>query len=265
MPLTKAQLLTAPGGPGVTGAVSAGQNIIITADGTISANAGGQPIGTVTSIGVSGASTGMTFANSPITGASAVTFGGVLLPANGGTGATTQAAAATALLPSQSGQNGNYLTTNGTIASWAPAPAAEFFPPGTKLVFTMNTAPTGWVLDTSNDNKMLRVSTGTGGGGGGSASFTDVFTNRIIPLVDHGHAVNQGGGHVHSYTVSNSQNRQHGQGQGKTSSNSGQTASNTGGAVVSFEVFSASQSGQATGNQVDFSIKYVDVIVCQKS
>jgi hypothetical protein len=39
--------------------------------------------------------------------------------ANGGTGQTTANAALNALLPSQTGNNGRYLTTNGTNTSWA--------------------------------------------------------------------------------------------------------------------------------------------------
>lgn len=53
-----------------------------------------------------------------ITGNAANVTGTVAL-ANGGTGATTQAAAANAVLPSQSGNSGKYLTTNGTNVSWA--------------------------------------------------------------------------------------------------------------------------------------------------
>jgi hypothetical protein len=37
---------------------------------------------------------------------------------SGGTGATTQAAAAAAVLPSQTGNNGKYLSTDGANASW---------------------------------------------------------------------------------------------------------------------------------------------------
>jgi hypothetical protein len=46
------------------------------------------------------------------------TVEGTLPVANGGTGATTQAAAANAVLPSQTGNTGRYLTTNGTDTSW---------------------------------------------------------------------------------------------------------------------------------------------------
>lgn len=43
---------------------------------------------------------------------------GTLPIGNGGTGQTTAAAALTALLPSQAGENGKILGTNGTVASW---------------------------------------------------------------------------------------------------------------------------------------------------
>lgn len=48
------------------------------------------------------------------------TWNGTMIAiANGGTGQTTAANAINALLPSQTGQSGNFLTTNGTVASWA--------------------------------------------------------------------------------------------------------------------------------------------------
>jgi hypothetical protein len=45
--------------------------------------------------------------------------GGPLSVAQGGTGSTTQSGAADAILPTQSGHNGEYLTTNGSAVSWA--------------------------------------------------------------------------------------------------------------------------------------------------
>lgn len=44
---------------------------------------------------------------------------GTVALANGGTGATTQAGAANAVLPTQSGNGGKYLTTDGSNVSWA--------------------------------------------------------------------------------------------------------------------------------------------------
>jgi len=48
---------------------------------------------------------------------------GVLPVANGGTGQTTASGAINALTPSQTGNSGNYLTTNGSVVSWAAVPS----------------------------------------------------------------------------------------------------------------------------------------------
>ena len=47
-----------------------------------------------------------------------IATGDTLPIANGGTGATTANAALNALLPSQTGNSGEFLTTDGTDASW---------------------------------------------------------------------------------------------------------------------------------------------------
>lgn len=52
---------------------------------------------------------------------------GVLPIANGGTGQSNQTAAINALLPSQGGNNGRYLTTNGSDVSWATVSAGAVF------------------------------------------------------------------------------------------------------------------------------------------
>jgi hypothetical protein len=71
--------------------------------------------GTVTSIDVSGGTTGLTTSGGPVTGAGTITFAGTLAIANGGTGATSAATALTAL--------GAYPATNpsgfgvGTVTS----------------------------------------------------------------------------------------------------------------------------------------------------
>lgn len=52
--------------------------------------------------------------------------GTALSIANGGTGATTQAGAANAVLPPQSTHAGKYLTTNGTDVSWAAVPTVTY-------------------------------------------------------------------------------------------------------------------------------------------
>jgi hypothetical protein len=52
--------------------------------------------------------------------------GGPLSIANGGTGQNNASGAITALLPSQSGNAGKVLQTNGTVAAWSAASAGSF-------------------------------------------------------------------------------------------------------------------------------------------
>lgn len=81
---------------------------------------GGGGSGTVTSVGMS-VPTFLSVSGSPITssGTLAVTLSGAALPiANGGTGQTTANAALNELLPSQSGQSGKVLSTDGTNTTW---------------------------------------------------------------------------------------------------------------------------------------------------
>jgi hypothetical protein len=75
--------------------------------------------GTVASVNASGGSTGMTFTGGPVTGTGTLTLAGTLGVANGGTGSTTQAGAASAILPDQTGNAGKFLSTNGSLVSWA--------------------------------------------------------------------------------------------------------------------------------------------------
>ena len=79
-------------------------------------------LGTVTSVAVSGGTTGLTTSGSPITTSGTITLAGTLAVANGGTGQTTANAAFNALAPSQATNSGKYLTTDGTNTSWAVNP-----------------------------------------------------------------------------------------------------------------------------------------------
>lgn len=77
--------------------------------------------GTVTSVGVSGGSTGLTTTGGPITVSGTITLTGTLAIANGGTGQTSAPAAINALAPTQTGNSGKFLTTDGTSVSWGSA------------------------------------------------------------------------------------------------------------------------------------------------
>jgi len=67
---------------------------------------------------IQGGSTGLTFTGVPDPDSGVMVAGGVLNLASGGTGASTQPAAANNILPSQAGNNGEYLVTNGTNVNW---------------------------------------------------------------------------------------------------------------------------------------------------
>ena len=79
--------------------------------------------GSVTSIDVSGGTTGLTTSGGPVTTAGTITLAGTLGIANGGTGATSLPAVTNAVLPAQGTQNGKFLATDGTNTAWTSIPA----------------------------------------------------------------------------------------------------------------------------------------------
>jgi len=142
------------GAKGLAPASGGGTTNFLRADGTWVAPSGGS--GTVTSVDVSGGTTGISFSGGPITSSGTVTMGGTLAVANGGTGAATSEAAVNNLLPSQTGIAGRFLKTDGTNAVWSQVPRMI------GLVFaatTTNIALTGAVvvdgITTSNGNRIL--------------------------------------------------------------------------------------------------------------
>lgn len=70
---------------------------------------------------------------------------GTLPVANGGTGATTTAGAANAILPSQTSNTGKYLTTDGTNTSWGTVTSN----PGTVTSITAGTGLSGGTITSS--------------------------------------------------------------------------------------------------------------------
>ena len=74
--------------------------------------------GGVTSVNVSGGTTGLTTTGGPVISSGTITLGGTLAVSNGGTGATSSAGALANLLPSISGQSGKYLYTDGSTITW---------------------------------------------------------------------------------------------------------------------------------------------------
>ena len=73
--------------------------------------------GGVTSVNVSGGTTGLTTSGGPITSSGTITLGGVLAVANGGTGAITAPAALTSLGAYPASNPNNYTSNGGTVTS----------------------------------------------------------------------------------------------------------------------------------------------------
>jgi hypothetical protein len=100
----------------------------------------------------------------------AITLGGTLAIGSGGTGATTAQAAIDALLPSQAGNNGEFLTTNGTTASWATVPSG--LPGGldTEVQYN-NTGAFGGIPELTYSGGFVRIETPKIGVGSGNGHF----------------------------------------------------------------------------------------------
>lgn len=94
------QLLIGNGSGYTVAALTAGSNVTITNSSggiTIAATSGGGGSGTVTSVNVSGGTTGLTYSGGPVTTSGTITMAGTLAVASGGTGATDAGTARTNL------------------------------------------------------------------------------------------------------------------------------------------------------------------------
>ena len=119
--------------------------------------------GTVTSVGISGGTTGLT-ASAPVTQEGTITLDGVITLEHGGTGATTKQQAQINILPSQSGKTGGALVTDGSgNLSWVVQPGSTYTV-GTGLQFNVNnpTKIESKVADNTGAVNYLQVSNGDG-------------------------------------------------------------------------------------------------------
>ena len=108
------QILIGTGTAYALSTLTAGSGISITnASGSITISATGVGSGTVTSVDVSGGSTGLIFSGGPITTSGTITMAGTLAVANGGTGATTAAGARANLQAAKSGANSDITSISG--------------------------------------------------------------------------------------------------------------------------------------------------------
>jgi hypothetical protein len=145
---TGSQIITIKQGSGATVNVASGSKVMLVTDGlgagaaVINANPT-EVGGSVTSVAVSGGTTGLTTSGGPITGSGTITFAGTLAVANGGTGQTALTlnnvvlgngtSAVQVIAP---GTSGNLLTSDGT--TWASStPAASGISAGLSIALAM--------------------------------------------------------------------------------------------------------------------------------
>lgn len=178
-------------------------------------------------------------------------------------------------------------------------------PSGTKMLFIQAAAPSGWTLDTSHNNKALRIVNTTGGTFGGSATFTSAFASQTPSG-----SVSVSGGSVAATTLTTAQIPSHnhsfstgGQSNNHTHGGIGQSAGGyglqAGSPHYEYSVMiyglggfqttgvsadhshsgttsSAGSSGSHThaytnptasfsGNAINLAVQYVDAIICTKT
>lgn len=116
--------------------------------------------GSVSSVDVSGGTTGLTTSGGPITGSGTITLAGTLAVANGGTGAATLTAnsvlignGTSAVQTVAPGTSGNVLTSNGTTWTSAAAPA------GSEIIRVPRTSNTQ--IDGANLSNLIDITSGT--------------------------------------------------------------------------------------------------------
>lgn len=169
------------------------------------------------------------------------------------------------------------LTNTGIIFSDSTSLNSKYgiFPQTTPVVFYQASAPTGWAIVTTHNDKALRVVSGTGAGSAG----TNVFTNTLISvpvtanvpvsisglvanattidintMVQHAHPANSGG---NAQTGTPAPNR----GTITRVANGGGTGNNGNNGAHAHPVTFSSANGPLN-TSVDFRVQYIDVIYC---
>lgn len=88
-----------------------------------------------------------------------------------------------------------YKDNDGVVFQLTRKGAIESFPSGTKMLFPQSSAPVGWTIDTTHNNKAMRLVSSGGGSTGGSVNFSTVFSATRVTTST--------GAHTHTITVDN--------------------------------------------------------------
>jgi hypothetical protein len=170
------------------------------------AQSGGGGSGTVTSVDVSGGTTGLTTSGGPVTTSGTITLAGTLGVANGGTGATSLTSNNVILGNGTSavqfvapGTTGNVLTSDGTTwASTAPTGGtSDKIEEGDSKVEVTDTGSNGTIVFNTDNAERMRVdSSGNVGIGSTSPStYVDASTSLVVQTSSGRSAITLVGNH----------------------------------------------------------------------
>jgi hypothetical protein len=265
MPLNKAQLMAVPGGPGITGAVRAGNGIAIATDGTISIDPN-----TVIARLVAGQNVVL----SPTTGVGTVTINAI--PDQGGDfprGTITlfvQAAAPNGWTQVTSQNNKAIRVVNG--AGGGTGGTQPFTSTFTSVPVTGSVSFSGLSVSGGSTNTVNQTPTGSVSVSGLSVGSTTIgvgeMPNHTHNYIDNPNQRNSGSGNANRPADENQNQTTSGTGGNGAHSHSASGSGSFNGNNMSHSHSvnaSVSGNGSFSGNPINLNLQYVDAILCSRN
>jgi hypothetical protein len=133
----------------------------------------------------------------------------------------------------------------------------DFIGTGSIWIFHQTNAPTSWTKLTDINNRCLRITNGTAGNGGFNP-FTDTFTNsRSFVINNASHTLTTGELAIHAHPAGATTSTGSDPAANPATSNWPRPTGGTGGG-------GGHTHGSGNSGQLDFGVKYIDVIFASK-